>query len=640
MIMYQLLSTTAYETANAKSEAISLKYAREIQENLSEYATRLYQMQICVEQTGIKDSSLGDSINTMGREWMAEAPEIHHIWVTQGQFLPEENIIGDNNESDRLLAISTEYGLKEKVVEPYFLGDELYFAHIIPYYDQEGNYLGMMGVEISLQPLQEMIETTAIYQNGFMRVLSNAGIVAAHPDLERTGLYSGELDENGQGTYLDIIQNGRLDTSIQYSKSLGMDTFKSIAPIQYANTYWAVGTVIPDADIMATTIWKIKFILFGGGTMIFLIAVLIIMVAVRISKPITAITHIGTQVKDYDLSVNVAQNLLSKGGEVGSLASSFEAVVDQFKGFIQDNHQIAGNIEKYTTTLQRVATLTAETSEDITMTVGQIAVAADEQAKDTSMAVEHAQGLSELIASEQDDMKLLNEATNLVKQHKEQGLAIVDELVEKTQDNIASSIAIKKVIIGVNDQAIKIESASAMIKNIADQTNLLALNAAIEAARAGESGRGFSIVAEEIRKLAEESDRFTREIEAVISELKIETQHAVETMEGVESIVEEQSESVDATKVTFSGIAKAIETTDQIILDMNEKSDQMVDRKNHILSAISDLAAASQEYAASTEEVNAAVEQQSASMQEIAEFIDNLNDMAEHLNVKVQQYRL
>ena len=148
------------------------------------------------------------------------------------------------------------------------------------------------------------------------------------------------------------------------------------------------------------------------------------------------------------------------------------------------------------------------------------------------------------------------------------GIIAVQDLSKRNAESGAASRRIYDMVVESDKSADRIRVASEMIRSIADMTNLLALNASIEASRAGDAGRGL-VVAEEIRKLAEQSNRYTNEISEIIEELINNTGDCVKVFDEVGKIMESQTNSVENTINKFYGIRDAIDKIRVIIENLN-----------------------------------------------------------------------
>lgn len=341
-----------------------------------------------------------------------------------------------------------------------------------------------------------------------------------------------------------------------------------------------------------------------------------------------------------DFSNEVPQELIKKNDEFGQISQAVSIMQNSVRAIVDNvldmSQQLAASTKELTVTSQQSATAANE----VARAIEEIANGASNQARDTEQGALSIAELGNLVLQNKDDIQNLNDSTHNVNTLKDQGLAILKDLVDKTDVNIRSSKEVQRVIINTNESAGKIVNASQMIKSIAGQTNLLALNAAIEAARAGEAGKGFAVVAEEIRKLAEESNKFTEEINMVITDLTSKTANAVEIMNDLETIISSQSESVTMTNNKFEGIAEALEGMKEVINKVNHSSDEMTRKKEDMMRIIENLSAISEENAAGTEEASASVEEQTAAMGEIANSSKELAKIAEKLNRQVEQFKI
>ncbi len=357
-------------------------------------------------------------------------------------------------------------------------------------------------------------------------------------------------------------------------------------------------------------------------------------------KPIIEVTMYAHKIANLDIVENIPESLQNKNDEVGELSNALQGITNNLRNIInevkQSSEQIASSSEKLSTTSKQ-SSLAAE---EVARTIEEIANGANDQAKDTENTYNTMERLASIMEENSQSVEDLNVAFKRIDSQNDEGVFILEELVGKTKNVNASANHVYGIILSNNESAEKIETASEMIQNIADQTNLLALNAAIEAARAGEAGRGFSVVADEIRKLAEESNRFTGDIKSVITELKSKSELAVRTMDGVKVTVNEQSQSVEATKTKFDAIAEASELIKTVVVKLNASGNLMKKNKDNIIELVQNLSAISEENAAGTEEVSASMEEQAATIEEIAHMGESLATVASELRHLLEKFKV
>ncbi|AOM83550.1 methyl-accepting chemotaxis protein [Salisediminibacterium beveridgei] len=266
------------------------------------------------------------------------------------------------------------------------------------------------------------------------------------------------------------------------------------------------------------------------------------------------------------------------------------------------------------------------TSEDVAHAIHEIAQSASDQAENTDKGNTSLHELSDILNQHEKYVEELIRVNQEANELKEEGILTLNDLIEKSKESSSSIQAIQEVIVNTEKSVKTIEKASSQIASISDQTNLLALNASIEAARAGEAGRGFSVVADEIRKLAEQSSTFNSEIAGVIGTLSNQAKGAVNSVENVRELSINQNKALEETTSSFDQIAASLKTSLDLIGTLEQSKETMIDKKNALIEVMEHLAAVSEENASTSEEISASIEEQTTATKRLSEEVDVIKD--------------
>jgi len=317
--------------------------------------------------------------------------------------------------------------------------------------------------------------------------------------------------------------------------------------------------------------------------------------------------------------------------EIAEIAFNVDAFIEKVREIVLAIVHDAASLTASAEELSAMTTDAAGAANDLNLSIEKMTESALSQAKDAEVGACNIKMLGDLLDEDLALIDVLGQDAGSVTGLVAEGIEALDKLNASAAESTALSKKACDSITEISTSVAAISKASEMVRGIAHQINLLALNAAIESARAGEAGKGFSVVAEEVRKLAEETSTFTDEITRTIDGLLGRVREAVELMGQTQAFVDVQNGHIQNTNAKFNGISSAIENVIKTSKGLNEGSVKMRGQKTQVVDIISNLSRVSDENAATADKATEDIRGQTVSIDCISKASHEVAVKSEHI---------
>ena len=492
-----------------------------------------------------------------------------------------------------------------------------------------GVTLGVVALDINFNAVTDFVQNIKLLNTGYTELVGPDGSIYV-ASLERAKIIEGDFSDTPMWLDFETTQSGSKSYKIN-----GMTYYLTCTTDNI--TGWKLFGYLPSTEITSsfTSFRSLIFVAMILSVGLGLVATII--TVKPIIKKIMNLKDFVSKLAKGDFSSKIS---ISGKDEIAILSTELNQMTENVSSLLKDIHEASNSLVTTSTDIIEIEKQTRETSTNTNLAMQEIARGNNSLAENTQQVNLQIDNLSHQLDDSDHyirEARTMSKETHLLSKQGMETLHCLSAHAEKTTANVQLS---NKVFNEMTSSIEKIHYISDTIAQITSQTNLLSLNASIEAARAGESGKGFVVVATEIRKLADASKASTDEIRSIIDEINQKSLEASHAISEVQDILLEENKAVHDTLTSFEQIIASLNGLTDHIHEISKLNKTMMHAKNTVVSNTEEIAAISEETASSSEEISASTTEAETAIYKLGQHIEDLNTLAHHLKTGISQFTL
>lgn len=488
-------------------------------------------------------------------------------------------------------------------------------------------------LDISKEKMQEVLQKMCVDQGSISMYITNDGNIVA---VNGKGLEQREI-------YVDLLGQDFIRSTLESNDTIN----NQYVDFRGSTYYYAYEKIQSTGSLLATLVKKDTILEKSNAIKktsiitILIATVIACMIASYTLKNITTsmkrITNSLKKTSEGDLTVEL---LMSSENEFGVISKGIMHTLHNTRKLIGDVDMVVNRVSTESEEITLITNSVTEYACNINDVIKEIDMGVAQQAEDTQSCLSRMEDLSKQIEIISTEAEKINQSSKVSFASVIQGMEVVQQLRQHAGETTQSTNEVKNNVMELEQSLNQIEKFVQIINGLAEETNLLSLNASIEAARAGEAGRGFSVVAESIRRLADGSLHEANTIREIIKSLKRQAKDTIRTASTAEQVVQSQTEVVGITAVVFNKIKNEVDAMNSNIEDIVNSIEKVNVERIAMMNMVESISTVSEETAACTSTVKQTVEDEVKLMKDLRDLIAQQNESMNQLQKSVHVFKI